>query len=284
MSEQRNYVLAGEGLVKRYPPRGGALLRSGAWVTAVDGATLGLRQGELAGLVGPSGAGKSTLLRLLAWLERPEAGVVRLDGAEIWTGGHGDRPSSRRAVQVVFQDSATSMDPRQTVGAIVAEPLRVHFRQPAERRRERVVELLAAVGLAGVGEGFLTRRPWQLSGGERQRVAIARALACEPRVLLLDEPVAALDAAVRGQVLNLLLALRSDLGVALLLVSHDLCTVSRVADRVMVMVGGRVVEEGPAEQVLRSPRLAVTRELVDAMPVFPGGKGNQVAPEFVSSA
>jgi oligopeptide transport system ATP-binding protein len=282
--DHRSDVLAGEGLVKRYPPRGGALVRRGAWISAVDGATLGVRHGELAGLVGPSGAGKSTLLRLLAWLERPDAGVVRLDGAEILAGGHVDRPASRRAVQVVFQDSATSLDPRQSVGAIVAEPLRVHFRLSARRREERVAELLAAVGLGGVGEGFLARRPWQLSGGERQRVAIARALACEPRVMLLDEPVAALDAAVRGQVLNLLLALRNGLGVALLLVSHDLRTVARIADRIMVMAGGRIVEEGPAERVLRSPEQAVTRELVGAMPIFPGGNGNQVAPESVSSA
>lgn len=284
MAERGNDVLCGEGLVKRYPPRGGALSRRGAWVTAVDGATVALRRGELAGLVGPSGAGKSTLLRLLAWLERPDAGTVRLDGAEVWTGGRGGNPSSRRAVQIVFQDSATSLDPRQTVEEIVAEPLRVHFRLREGRRRERVGELLAAVGLTGAGQGFRGRRPWQLSGGERQRVAIARALACEPRVLLLDEPVAALDAAVRGQVLNLLLALREGLGVSLLFVSHDLRTVARVAERVMVMAKGRVVEEGPPEQVLQSPGQAATRELVGVMPVFPGSNGNQVAPESVSSA
>lgn len=284
MAERRGEILVGEGLVKKYPPRGGAFVRRGEWVPAVDGATLGLRPGELAGLVGPSGAGKSTLVRLLAWLERPDAGVVRLDGAEVWAASRPCDPATRRSVQVVFQDSASSLDPRQAVEAIVSEPLSVHFRLGPEQRRERVRELLGAVGLEGVGQGFLGRRPRQLSGGERQRVAIARALACEPRVLLLDEPVAALDAPVRGQVLNLLRALRDDLGVALLLVSHDLRTVARVADRILVMVDGRIVEEGLPERILHCPGQATTRELVGAMPVFSGDEGNQLAPKSVSSA
>jgi ABC-type glutathione transport system ATPase component len=169
----------------------------------------------------------------------------------------------RRAVQAVFQDPHSSLDPRQSVGDILAEPLAVHRLVPRGRRRARCLELLRGVGLPGE-DGLLARVPGELSGGELQRVAIARALACGPELLVLDEPVSALDVSVRGQVLNLLLDLHRNTGLAMIVIAHDVRLVGRLCDRVVVVAGGKVVEEGEARRVLERPTHRVTAELVAA--------------------
>jgi ABC-type glutathione transport system ATPase component len=219
--------------------------------------------GEICGLVGQSGAGKSTLARLLALLERPDSGEVRYDGERVDNLGAAAQRSRRRAVQIVFQDPGTALDPLQRVRAIVEEPLTIHRLHEGAARPRRIGELLAAVGLPG-DDDFLTRYPRELSGGERQRVAIARALACEPRALILDEPVSALDVSIRGQVLNVLVELRERLGLAMVLIAHDLALVAEVCDRVCVMLAGRIVESGPAEAVLGAPLHPHTVFLVES--------------------
>ncbi|MGD9695823.1 MAG: nickel ABC transporter ATP-binding protein NikE [Thermoleophilia bacterium] len=235
-------------------------------VRAVDGVSLSVAPGEVVALVGGSGSGKTTLARLVVGLLAPEAGAIRLGGRPVGSGAARDRDGARRLVQIVFQDPFLSLDPRMTVGAVVAEPLVVHgLPQPGRRgragRAEIVAGLLEAVGLPAAMAG---RRPAQLSGGERQRVAIARALALDPPLLVLDEPVSSLDAPVGVQVLDLLAGLRERRGVAQLLISHDLGAVGAAADRVAVMEEGRIVEEGPPAEVLTRPRHPATRELVEA--------------------
>jgi len=256
-------ILEALGVVRRYPPRGGAAGRAGRENVVLDGASLALRSGEVLGLVGRSGVGKSTLARVLLGLEAPDGGEVRFRGHPIDALDDAGLKRFRRAVQVVFQDPHASLDPRHSLGGIVSEPLAVHGVVGRRGRRERGARLLREVGLPGT-EAFLDRHPRELSGGERQRVALARALACEPEVLILDEPVSALDVSVRGQVLNLLLDLHRVNGLALLLIAHDVRLVARVCGRVAVMAGGRIVEEGPPGSVLASPGHPATAELVGA--------------------
>jgi oligopeptide/dipeptide ABC transporter ATP-binding protein len=251
------------GLEKRYPIAG----RRGAALRALDGVDLDLGAGELLALVGESGSGKTTLLQLVAGLETPSAGGVRFDGRELAGLGARARRRLRREIQVVFQDPYEALDPRATVGSIVAEPLAVHGLARARGEREaRVAAALAAVGLEPA-ERFVGRRPAELSGGQRQRVAIASALAVEPRLLLADEPVSMLDVSVRAEVLNLLARLRRERGIAVLLVTHDLATAVAVADAIAVMYLGRIVERGPARAVLARPAHPYTRALIEAHPV-----------------
>jgi peptide/nickel transport system ATP-binding protein len=256
-------VLEARGVIRRYPPRGGVGGRAGRENLVLDGVSLALRPGEILGLVGRSGAGKSTLARILLGLEPPDGGEVRFRGQPIGALDAAGMQRFRRAVQVVFQDPHASLDPRHSLGAIVSEPLAVHGVVGHQGRRERGARLLREVGLPGTA-AFLARHPRELSGGERQRVALARALACGPKVLILDEPVSALDVSVRGQVLNLLLDLHRGSGLALLLIAHDVRLVARVCDRVAVMAGGTIVEEGAPESVLASPGHPATAELVGA--------------------
>lgn len=256
-------VLAASGIVRRYPRRGRTMFGRREGVVAVAGVTLHVVDREIYGLVGLSGAGKSTLARVLAGLEEPDEGTVVVAGRALEGAGREHGGDRRSHVQLVFQEPSAALDPLHSVGRIVAEPLVVHRLVPRGRRLERISRLLESVGLPADAE-FLGRRPSELSGGERQRVAIARALACEPRVLLLDEPVSALDVSVRGQVLNLLTELRSSLGVSILLIAHDVAVVRHVADRVGVMLGGHIVEEGPADEVLGCPRHPFTASLIVA--------------------
>ncbi|WP_457033920.1 ATP-binding cassette domain-containing protein [Kitasatospora sp. P5_F3] len=231
---------------------------------AVDGVGFRIAPGESYAVVGESGCGKTTLARTVLGLLRPAAGEVALEGVRLDQARGRDLRALRQRVQIVFQNPFAALNPRMTVARLVDEPLRLA--QPdltAAGRAEAVSALLASVGLA---DRFLGRRPHELSGGQCQRVAIARALAMDPVLLVLDEPTSALDVSVQAQVLNLLADLRQHRGLAYLLISHDLGVVRRLADRIGVMRAGRLVEEGPAQQVLHEPAADYTRALIAAVP------------------
>ncbi|HVT56862.1 MAG TPA: ABC transporter ATP-binding protein [Thermoanaerobaculia bacterium] len=293
-----------QGLVKWYSGRGGLFARAGvAPVRAIDGVDLAVWQGECLAVVGESGSGKTTLGRCMVRLVEPTAGRVRFDGEDLL----GLRPAEvrrrRRRFQMVFQDPDAALDPRQRAGAVLAEALRVHGRRGkveergnlgrvgdlsaraglgrrgglgarGDGRQARVAELLATVGLAQAVAG---RYPHELSGGQRQRLGIARALAVEPELVIADEPVAALDASVRAQVLNLLFELRLRMGLTLLLIAHDLAAVEQMADRVAVLYLGRVVELAQRSDLFARPLHPYTASLLSAVPVPvpppPGARG-----------
>lgn len=256
-------LLEAVGLRRSYRARG--FFARGGRVAAVDGVDLSVARNEAVGVVGGSGAGKSTLARLLLALESPDDGVVRFDGHEISTMTASAVRPLRRRFQPVFQDPLASLDPRMKIGASVAEPLAAMRIGDDDRRRRRVVEVLEQVGLP---ETVRTRYPGALSGGERQRAAIARALAPEPELLILDEPVSSLDAPVAFRVLDLLAGLRRELGLTVVLITHDLHVVRQVCERVVVMRAGRIVEQGETSRVLRAPQHDYTKRLLEAVPTL----------------
>jgi peptide/nickel transport system ATP-binding protein len=260
--------------LKRYfPIRGGLLQRQVATVQAVDDVSFELRRGETLGIVGESGCGKSTTARLLIRLIEPDGGTITFDGRAVGTSGLSVR-DLRRQVQMVFQDSYASLNPRCTIEDTIAYGPSVHgLAWDAARRRAR--EILAKVGLDPAL--FAARYPHELSGGQRQRVNIARALALEPKVVVLDEPVSALDKSIEAQVLNLLIDLKRDLKLTYVFISHDLNVVQYMSDRVLVMYLGKVVEFGPVESIYAAPRHPYTRALLAAMPSMdPDRRGEHV--------
>jgi peptide/nickel transport system ATP-binding protein len=249
--------------VRRYRLPRTRLLGPPPELVAVDGVTLSIDPGRSLGVVGESGSGKSTLARAAMALEVPTAGTVELLGQDLNALDAGSLRRARRDVQMVFQDPYGSLDPRQPVERIVAEPLTVLGRVDAAGRRERVADALASVGLRA---SDLDKFPHEFSGGQRQRIAIARALITRPKLIVADEPVSALDVSVQAQVLNLLRDLQQRLGLTYLLISHDLAVVERVCDRVAVMLAGRVVEEGSPAQLFAAAAHPYTRALLDAVP------------------
>lgn len=230
---------------------------------AVNHVSLQIHAGETLGLVGESGSGKSTLGRAILHLESASAGRVRFDGHLITGGLKSDIARLRQQTAMIFQDPFASLNPRQTIGESIAEVLRVHRKAPPSAIPERVGELLTLVGLR---PEQASRRPQGLSGGQCQRAGIARALALEPRLIVADECVAALDVSIQGQIINLLMELREKMGLAILFIAHDLAIVRRLCDRVAVMYLGRIVEEGPTEAVFTTPRHPYTAALVAAIP------------------
>ena len=232
-------------------------------VRAVDGVTLSVRRGEVLGLVGESGCGKSTLARTIMQLVPTTAGTVVLNGKNLSTCNAAELLAVRRGMQMVFQDPYASLNPRMTVYATLAEPLLVHGVCPPADVPARVTELMKTVGLA---PRFLQKYPHEFSGGQRQRIAIARALALEPRIIIADEPVSALDVSIQAQILNLLAQLCRKMHLSLIFIAHDLSVVKHISDRVAVMYLGKVVELGSATDVIERPRHPYTRALVSAIP------------------
>jgi oligopeptide transport system ATP-binding protein len=252
-------------LEKHFPVRKGILIeRTVDHVKAVDGVSFAIPEGKTLGLVGESGSGKSTTGYCILQLIRPTAGSIRFQGRELTELKGEDLRKIRQDMQIIFQDPYSSLDPRMTVGSIVAEPLEVHGMGTRRGRRETVRRLLEVVGF---NPNYTNRYPHEFSGGQRQRIGVARALALNPKLIVCDEPVSALDVSIQAQILNLLKDLQRDFGLTYLFISHDLAVVRTMADEIAVMNKGKLVEVGPAEQVYSNPKDEYTKALFTAVPV-----------------
>ena len=256
-------LLSVRDLKMHFPVRGGLFLKSIGSVRAVDGVSLDIASGETVGLVGESGCGKSTLGKAIVRLNNPTAGTIRFNGRDITTlGRHALRPL-RSDLQMIFQDPVESLNARLSVRQIIEEPLVIHSKGGSAWRRQRVNELLERVGLP---KSAAERYPFEFSGGQRQRIGIARAIALEPKLIICDEPVSALDVSVQSQVLNLLLELQQEMGLSYLFIAHDLAVVKHISDRVAVMYLGKIVELADADAIYQNPRHAYTKALLSAIP------------------
>jgi len=233
-------------------------------VKAVDGISFSVRRGETFGIVGESGSGKSTTARMICGLERFDSGSIIVDGIDVGRLRRGDRLKFRKILQLVFQDPYAALNPHWKVGDLIAEGMRVHGIGDRRERRKRVLALLDQCGLPS---DAANRYPFEFSGGQRQRICIARALAVEPRILVLDEPVSALDVSIQAQILILLQTLQRELGLTYVFISHNLAVVEQLCDRLIVMKSGRIVETGPTEEVIHYPSHEYTRTLVEATPI-----------------
>jgi ABC-type oligopeptide transport system ATPase subunit len=246
-----------------FPVKKGVFGRTVGHVKAVDGVSFDLRRGETLGVVGESGCGKSTTSRAILMLNKPCGGTIKVDGVDISTLRGKDLLEYHRKVQVVFQDPNASLNPRHTICDIVTEGMVYHGLCRKEERMDRAVELLESVGLDA---SVLYRYPHEFSGGQRQRICIARAIALKPKLLICDEAVSALDLSIRAQVLDLLGGLKDKLGLSFMFITHDVGVVQHVADHIIVMHRGRIVEEGTADEVLKNPKEAYTRRLMASVP------------------
>ena len=256
----RKPLLVVDGL-KKYFPIGKALFRKGVNLKAVDGVSFEVYPGETFGLVGESGCGKSTLAQTIVRLYDPTAGRIVFDGRDISRLKAGELRPIRQHIQMIFQDPYSSLDPRMTVGGIVEEPMR-NFGFP--KRRERTRQLLQQVGLNAY---FVNRYPHEFSGGQRQRIGIARAISVNPKLVVCDEPVSALDVSIQAQVLNLLRDLQRDFGLTYLFIAHNLAVVAHISDRIGVMYLGKMAEIGPTAQITAEPKHPYTKALLSAAPV-----------------
>ncbi len=256
-------LLEVSGLVREYAMPRESLFRPAPTVPALNGVSFSITAGKSLGIVGESGSGKSTLARLVMALDTPTAGTVKLEGRDLHRLPRTELQKARRDFQMVFQDPYGSLDPRQTVARIVCEPLAAQGEASRAEQRERAAEALDSVGLRPTD---LTKYPHEFSGGQRQRIAIARALITRPKLIVADEPVSALDVSVQAQVLNLMQDLQQQFGITYMLISHDLAVVNHLCAEVAVLYQGRIVEQGPPEQLFHDAAHEYTRALVDAVP------------------
>ncbi|GAA4107226.1 ABC transporter ATP-binding protein [Aminobacter aganoensis] len=251
-------VLEVRGIVKHFQTRGGAIAR------AVNGVSFDLAKGETLGLIGESGCGKSTLARVLARLDTPDTGEVLLDGNDIGRIGNRAMKPIRRRIQMIFQDAVSSLNPRATAGAAVAEPLKLHRVVPRNKVKDRVAELFEAVGLP---VGLMSRYPHEMSGGQCQRLSIARAISLDPDIIIADEAVSALDVSIKAQVINLLMDVQTRLGLSYVFITHDMALVGVLSHRIAVMYLGRFVEVGDADAIIRRPMHPYSQALIAASPI-----------------
>ena len=266
-------LLEATNIVKYFPIKGGVFMKEIAAVKAVDGVSLTINEGETVGLVGESGCGKTTFGRAILRLEEPTSGDIYFEGESILTYDKNKMQALRKKMQIIFQDPFSSLNPRKTVSHIIGEPLLVHGIKSRKKREERVLELLRVVGLR---KEHMRRYPHQFSGGQRQRIGVARALALNPKLVVCDEAVSALDVSIQAQVINLLKDLQREFGLTYLFISHDLSVVEHVSDRVAVMYLGKIVEFAPSQILYQSPLHPYTQALLSAVPVpDPALKGNE---------
>jgi oligopeptide/dipeptide ABC transporter ATP-binding protein len=258
-------LLEVKDLVKRFPITSGVFLqRTIGMVHAIEGVSFSVDEGETLGLVGESGCGKTTTGRCILQLHKPTSGSIRFEGKELTTMGRNQLQTMRRDMQIVFQDPYASLNPRMTVGTIVAEPLTIHRIGTRAERKERVRELLDLVGL---NPSFTNRYPHQFSGGQRQRIGLARALALNPKLIICDEPVSALDVSIQAQILNLFEQLQEDLGLTYLFIAHNLSVVKHISERVAVMYLGKIMEIAPSAELYSNPVHPYTYGLLSAIPI-----------------
>jgi len=258
-------LLSVKNLVVSYATGGGLFSASKKILNAVDDISFDVAEGEVVGLVGESGSGKTTSGRAVIGLAPISSGEIFFESKKINGLSRREFMPYRKQIQMVFQDPFASLDPRMKVGKIISEPIDIHFKMTSVEKSKRIANLLELVGLES---DFANRYPHEFSGGQRQRIGIARALAVEPKFLICDEPVSALDVSVQASIINLLEDLKESLNLSMLFIAHDLAVVEHISDRILVMTKGKIVEEGLSEKVIANPKHPYTRSLIDAVPVF----------------